>query len=317
MAFQIHADESVARGVRRIVRDQIDRALEGLTGRDPADEEEAIHDARKRIKRIRAVLRLARGAFGRGRATRENVRFRDLGRRLAGVRDATVLVRAFDGLVGRPGDPGRAGEFAPVREQLVRSLRDVTREVLGEGEAVELVARGLVEARRDARGWKLRGEGWDPLAVGLDWIYRKGRRAFAEASKCPTDAALHEWRKRVKDLWHAAEVLRPIRPGPVSRLVDQAHKLADALGDDHDLAVLREVFPDPDGGCGDVPVGRVIVPRIERRRAELQAEALRLGQSLYEEQPRAFLARFGAYWLAWRSEIDAARYDQACEATPS
>ena len=53
----------------------------------------------------------------------------------------------------------------------------------------------------------------------------------------------------------------------------------------------------------------VILPLIDRRRAELQRDAFALGRSLYGERPRDFVARLGAYWRAWRSEAEAARFD--------
>ena len=50
----------------------------------------------------------------------------------------------------------------------------------------------------------------------------------------------------------------------------------------------------------------VILPLIDRRRAELQRDAFALGQSIYGERPRDFVARLGAYWRAWRAEAEAA-----------
>jgi hypothetical protein len=42
-------------------------------------------------------------------------------------------------------------------------------------------------------------------------IYRRGRKAMQHAQADPTNENLHEWRKRVKDLWHAEQILRPAR----------------------------------------------------------------------------------------------------------
>ena len=304
MAFQLKPDESVTKGVRRLARAQIDKALDGLTGRDGTDPEEAVHDARKRFKRVRAVIRLARGGLGRKLADREDTRFRDAGRPLSEVRDAGVLVQAFDGLV-----EGRPESIGPVREVLLRRKREVCRRVLEEGDALAKVARAIEEARRDVKRWGVAGDDWDALAGGLERIYRRGRRAFREASEAPTDESLHELRKRVKDLWYVMDILKPIRPGYTEGRGEEAHRLADLLGDDHDLAVLRQAL----SGSGDMPCDgaavEVILPLIERRRADLQRDAFALGRSLYVERPRDFVARLGAYWMAWRSEAEAARFD--------
>ena len=138
MAFQLKPDESVAKGVRRLARAQIDKALDGLTGRDGTDPEEAVHDARKRFKRVRAVIRLARGGLGRKLADREDTRFRDAGRPLSEVRDAGVLVQAFDGLVER----------SATRADRSRSARPEKRSCAASGRSVGVCWRRETPWRR-------------------------------------------------------------------------------------------------------------------------------------------------------------------------
>jgi hypothetical protein len=181
--------------------------------------------------------------------------------------------------------------------------------VLDEGDALARVARTMEEARSDLKHWDLAGDDWEALEGGLKWIYLHGYRAFHEASESRTDENLHEWRKRVKDLWYVMDLLQPIRPGFTEGWGEEAHKLADDLGDDHDLAVLRQVFTDPGDRLGVPAAGVVIVPLIDRRRVELQQDAFTRGRNLYGERPKRFLAQLGAYWRAWRSEIEAARFE--------
>jgi CHAD domain-containing protein len=309
MAFQIKADESVAQGVRRMARNQIDRALDGLTGRSGAEPEEVVHGARKRFKKVRAVLRLMRDALGRKVYRRDNSRFRDAGRPLSEVRDAGVLVETLDQLIERYGDQGRPEVIGSARERLLRRKREVYQRVLDEGDALAKVARAMEEARGDVKRWEVAGDDWEALEGGLKGIYGRGHRAFHEALESRTDENLHEWRKRVKDLWYVMDLLKPIRPGFTEGRGEEAHKLADDLGDDHDLAVLRQVLSDPKDRLGVHSAGGVIVPLIDRRRAELQQDAFTLGRRLYGERPKLFVARLGAYWRAWRSEIEAARFD--------
>ena len=83
MAFRFKAEESVAKGIERMARGQIEKALEGLTGQNGAAPEEVVHDVRKRFKKVRALLRLARGGLGRKLVDRENARFRDAARPLS------------------------------------------------------------------------------------------------------------------------------------------------------------------------------------------------------------------------------------------
>lgn len=301
MASQFKADERVEKGIRRIARGQIARALDGLAGRTDAGPGEVVHDVRRRLKKVRALVRLARSGLGRKAAHREGDRLRDAGRALSEVRDAGVLVAALDALVARLGDRGRAEAIAAAREALVAECRAVERRVLDEGDALAESVRSLEEFRRDAGHWEVEERGWAALEGGLRRIYGRGYRMSRTIPPTPTDEVLHEWRKRVKDLGYALDIFEAIRPEYTTSRRELAHKLASLLGDDHDLAVLRSRFSGPGEGG--------ILPLIDARRLELRREALSLGPILYAEGPRRFVARIGAYWKAWRSEAEAAGFD--------
>jgi hypothetical protein len=113
----------------------------------------------------------------------------------------------------------------------------------------------------------------------------------------------------VKYLWHQLQVLQPIQLGQLTALVDQAHTLANALGDDHDLAILSYKFMEEPDRFPDRATMHTLTDLIAHRRALLQEQAMTLGHCLYEEKPRIFVDRLREYWRAWRGE--------ASKATPS
>jgi CHAD domain-containing protein len=140
----------------------------------------------------------------------------------------------------------------------------------------------------------------------LKRIYRNGREAFAVAQADPSQEHLHEWRKQVKYLWHQLQVLQPIQPGQLTTLADQAHTLANALGDDHDLAILAHKFLEEPERFPDRGTVHKLVDLIVRRRVLLQEHAMTLGHCLYEEKPRQFVDRLRVYWHAWRGKASKA-----------
>jgi CHAD domain-containing protein len=293
MAFQLKIDEPLSKGVRRIVKDQIDKVIDELTGLSDQGPEEVVHEARKRFKRVRAVLRLARPGLELKLYARENTRFRDAGRPLSEVRDAEALAVAFDALIERTGDSGHVEAVSSIRSALAERKREVSRRVLDEENALEAATAAVLEARRGVKRWQIAGEDQDIIESGVGRIYRKGRRASREASCNPTDEHLHEWRKRVKDLWYVLDILGPLRPEFFQDREAEAHRLADALGDDHDLAVLRRIIADPDSGVGNGVQIEAILPLIDLRRAELQADAFSLGKSVFTQKPKAYVASLG------------------------
>src|SRR4030095_12488027 len=80
---------------------------------------ETVHELRKRLKKMRAVLRLVRDELGEEVFDRENGVLRDLGRKLSPARDATVRVSALDLLRKEKGRGLSSRDFSPLRKRLV------------------------------------------------------------------------------------------------------------------------------------------------------------------------------------------------------
>src|SRR5690606_16072424 len=95
--FNLH--QSVKAEERITLSKQVDRALADLDNRDNLHE--GVHQARKRWKKIRALLRLLQKPLG-NTYRRENKTFRNLGRSLSGLRDAEALVETVDLLSQSP-----------------------------------------------------------------------------------------------------------------------------------------------------------------------------------------------------------------------
>ncbi len=300
MAFRLNADESVGDGIKRIVRRQIDHALEAIQQRDGDDE--AIHEARKRFKRIRAVLRLVRDELGNKVYRLENTCFRDAGRPLTEVRDARVLLDTLDQLTEHFAGQVTAGALAKGRKTLKANRRGVRRRVLQEEDALARVTASLTAARARVPDWRITHRGWSALRRGLRRVYRRGSRALVVASADASVEDLHEWRKQAKYLWHQLQVLEPVWPQVMHELAAQTHALTQHLGDDHDLAVLRQTVSATPDGFGGANAAATLLALIDRRRLELQHEAFQLGRRLYRDKPKAFTRRIKGYWKAWRSD---------------
>jgi CHAD domain-containing protein len=305
MSFELKRGESLRKGIRLIARKQMDEALEQLAGPPKGSRDEGVHEARKCFKKVRAVLRLVRPAVGGKRYRRENACFRDAGRPLTEVRDAKILVETLDQLCERFAEHVVGRSFAGVRRALQDNLRAVRRRVLDEGEAFAVAAEAVRQARERVKGWADFPDRWASLGRGLEGVYRRAAAALEEAAADPTVETLHEWRKQAKYLRYQLEVLRPLWPERLGELADEADRLGELLGDDHDLATLRRALTDGPGPPGDEGDREVLLALIGRRRADLEQEALLLGRRFFQEGPRAFARRVKGYWRAWRAGAEA------------
>ncbi|WP_223690243.1 CHAD domain-containing protein [Leifsonia poae] len=201
--------------------------------------DDAVHQARTRVRRLRSVLQVYRRAFQSTAARRLRQRLRELSTALGEVRDLQVRASALSGLAaagtGNDGDDvllriadesGSAAESA--RLSLLADLRRADRR--------ELLAE--LEAFASA----------PPLGEhGQKHPRRFARRALARAAAAikplgPDDTAdrLHEARKAARRLRYAAEASVDVLGRSAVRLAAAAESLQESLGRARDLQLLSE-----------------------------------------------------------------------------
>lgn len=290
-SYRLQTDEPVAEGVRRIARGQIDLAVELLENADDGDLGEAIHESRKAFKRVRALVRVARDRLGDETYRRENETFRDVGRALSSVRDARVMVDTLEDLTSRYGEEIPDGGFRGLHDTIRAEAQSAHAQIENDPAAVRDVLLTLRAARARVESWPLPDSGdLRSLAPGFERIYRRGRRAQRIAAAGASTEAMHDLRKRAKDLWHAAQVLRAAGPKPMKKLARRAHSLSDVAGEDHDLAVLLAGARERAHTLrpGELALLDALVVR---RRAALQQDALARGRRVYGRKPRKVARR--------------------------
>jgi CHAD domain-containing protein len=294
--YRLRTGEYVPDAIRRIARGQLIEAHQGLGLAPGRKLGEAVHDTRKRLKRLRTLVRLSRDAIGEKAYERENAAFRTVGRRLSATRDARVMLETLDALCERFADelPERVtgalrGRLHADRERAETALRD------GEVDTAA-VLDALTAAIARTPAWRFDDDGFDALAPGLRRIYRRGRKAMRKARKDPSPARLHESRKRAKDLWHATQVVRRAEPKRLKAVSRRAHDLSDVLGDVHDLDVLRGYVLSHPQLFADDASKLALLAVIDHRARSLRKKALKRGRRLYERSPKKFVRRIERGW---------------------
>jgi CHAD domain-containing protein len=300
--YRLHGDEYVPDGIRRIARGQLLNARDALSGTSARKVGEAVHDARKRLKRVRASVRLARDAIGEQTYERENVALRETGRRLAAGRDAQVLLETLDALGERFADELAPHATGDLRARL-QDERDHALAATREDDAgIAAVLGALDEAIVRTPTWTFECDGFDALSPGLRRIYRRGRKRMRAARQDPSPENLHEWRKRVKDLWHATQIVRVAQPKRLKLVSGRAHDLADLLGDANDLHILRDYVVTHPQCFADAASKRALLAVIDRRSDALRDKALKRGRRLYKRKPKRFVGAIERGWSEHASD---------------
>jgi CHAD domain-containing protein len=295
--YRLKRKETPVQGLRRIAEGRADHALEQLREHPDKHTAASVHEARKDLKKLRSVLRLVRDELGDDVYRRENVRHRDAGRLLSGARDAEVKLETLSGLIER--FPERLSEerLAP----LIAAL-EAERQRLAQLDDQGVLERAVAEIEAGEAAvadWPLNTNDWSLIEPGLEREYRRGRKRFVAVREEATDEAVHEWRKRVKDLWYQLRLVRNAWPEVLDEVADQAHDLSDLLGDHHDLAVLRDDALERRDLLADGELEKLLAS-VSERQDQLADEALVLGERLYAEKPKGFVERVRSYWQAWR-----------------
>jgi CHAD domain-containing protein len=296
MAYAIEQGERLSDAIPRIVIERIDTARQQLLdeGEDPA---ERVHNARKRFKESRAVVRLVRFALHEQYSV-ENAWFRDAGRDLASLRDADAVLEALDKLRDIADGFHQRRVLRRLRRRLAHSQRRSRMTDLVS--RIENAASQLPVAKARVTVWPVLSDDFATIGDGLRRTYRDGARAVHHAMMERTPQAFHDLRKRVKDHWYHSQLLRNVWPPVMKSYRDELEQLSQALGDRHDLDVLRQVAVDQIGFGTDFDL-RVLHGLIDVRVAELSERAATIGQRIYSEAPDALHNRFESYWTVWQA----------------
>ena len=284
----LRPDRPVPDEVRRVATELYDAALGAL---DLDDRHEAVHEVRKALKLLRALVRLVRGVAPE-LYDHVNTRARDTARLVSDQRDAAAVVEALAHLDDRTDEASEA----------VTAARDALADRRDGGEVVDdldgrlvTVGERLRQDRAAVPSWELPDTGFDALAGGYAKTYGRLRDRAADAAVDDAVDTWHQWRKRAKYHRHHAELLAPAWPAALDAREDALHDLTDLLGDDHDLAVVLDVLDqvDPD------PAHHTALASLAGARSRrLRAHALLAARPLVVEDVDDHVARVRAAWEA-------------------
>jgi CHAD domain-containing protein len=292
MDFRLHRDEPLPAGVRRLAAHQLENAISQIETLGP-EWEAQVHEARKALKRLRALACLVRAELGAEAMCWENRSLGLAARLLAGPRDAAALVECLDHL-----DAWSGKTHPRVRAWLVaRKGQSGAKPAVG-GEVLDALRWAQVRVEQ----WPLQGQGWETIGPGVQWVYAQGRLFMRLAQAEGGEERFHRWRRYAKYGWYHTQILGELWPPLMAATQDELDRLGAALGADHDLAVLAGLLATEGPARGARREILDLGLLFPRRQAQLQAEALVLGRRLYAEKPGALERRWGRYWEAWRGE---------------
>jgi CHAD domain-containing protein len=289
----LKSGQSVPNEIRRIVLQQLDRATSELTSIGDPESDEAIHDARRRVKKIRAIIRLVRPVLSKEH--RSDPALRQVSKLLAPVADGQGVIDTLNLMIKRYRRELPPKTAEAIRSDLIDRGRRIDTQASKEG-VLEKAQMTLRAERQRVKKWKISAEGFRAVAPGLKASVRRARGAMVDAWLHPTAAHHHTWRRHVKNHWFHVRLLSARCGYRLQSYQRQLEALDGILGEYHNLVLLHEVL------VSDTALARVEVARclsiVERYQRALRRNAHVLGIRVYSEKPRRFVRRVRELWDA-------------------
>jgi CHAD domain-containing protein len=287
MSFRLKPSRRPGKDLRSAVLAQL-KKIERRLRVGSADD---VHGVRKRLKRVRAALLLLRPVMGKQRWRHEDRFYRDIARALSGTRDAQAI-RA--GLSMLEQDQDRAWPKAAGR-LLIETAEHGAGTAGGRRFEGAMLAQRVRAGRKALAKLSVRDLGWADVLERAEKCYRDGRKGLQHAIDTGDSESLHEWRKSVQRHWRQMQLLQRIEPEAIGARVRLAAELSDRLGEANDMALIEQrARACAAAGIEASGMSRLIALALERQRA-LRAEAIRLGQRLFDAKPRTFRHRLASY----------------------
>lgn len=285
MSYRIDPRQSLTQEIRRIATEELESALGHLAaaGTDP---DTALHDCRKRLKSVRALIRLVRSGdpkFSRA----QNARCQKASARLAAPREAAALVETLDRLAEEyPGETSD-GMLDPIRDDLLARHASLLDQDLRKAVAAAAAACRTVLSRFD--GLDLSDQpkaAAEILAAGVRKTMQRARKAFQHAKERGDASDFHDLRKAAKAHTRHLALLGKVWPSRVKPRIKALDALGDRLGDLHDIFVLRALLHD-DGKAPGSPEATRLLDRLARRtERRLRKTCLRDAADLFHDSPK-------------------------------
>jgi len=294
VGFRLKPDETVSNEIRRIVLKQFDLAATELKMVGDPESDEAVHDARRRVKKIRAIVRLVRPVLDKtSRALDPDLR--RVSKLLAPVADGQGVIETLNELGRRYRQVLPQKTVEALRADLLAREQRIDARAKNE-HVLQEAKRTLREHRAEVRRWQFSSDGFGAIAEGLKDSVRRARNAMVVAWLHPTAAHHHAWRRYVKNHWFHVRLLEERCGNHLMPLQRRLETLDGVLGEYHNLVLLREVLAgDSNLSERDVAQCLRVVTRYQRA---LRQHAQVLGLRVYSEKPRRFVRRVRTLWRA-------------------
>ncbi len=293
MRFYLTKRETTHQSIKRIFLELVNKNS-SLLNEHGENVDKSIHDARKNFKKLRAVLRFVRSDLDILFYKSHNIHFRNLSRKISGLRDSFVIIESLQKLLNEQNR--NTNNYDDLIQSLQNDHHNTKNRILFEENAPLSVVSSLRYSVSEFENLPSINDGFSTLKSGLNTIYSKGKFFLDLTYSEPSSEVFHELRKNVKYLWHLLQIIQPINYRKIKKLTIQFKQLSDFIGDEHDLHELHQIIIQKN--IEDFE----LLKMIRAKQFELKANAWKLAEELYKKSPKDFVDELNEDFIKWKEK---------------
>lgn len=302
MSIQLEYQEDFSSGVKRLMIKECQTALESIEEADQEEEKhDAVHEARKAFKKIRACLRLVRDEVDY--YSEENKWFRDRGREISDIRDATANIEALNKLKKQYDSELYKNSFSDLRKSLLNQRKEMADQVFRTENRLENIHDAVEKKVKEIPNWPLDIQSFEDIRPSIKRTYTRGVKGLRNSLENGEIKDYHEWRKRVKYLRYQIDILNRLWPQVFETFEDELHDITDLTGFLHDMHNLQHSSQKLDDPFSDEKERILFYALTDKQQKYLKNHALLKGRKFYTDSPSKFCDQFEVYWKTHQEEI--------------
>ena len=256
-------------------------AARGAAAMTEAGTTHAVHEARKALRRARAVLELIADALPKSERRAVKKELQLARRTLSTIRDHAVAPDTLAGLTLDDEDRATGKKVLDNAAEAMPAVAEI-KQLLTDSAAR---AAAQIEALEAALPHEL---GWSTVGVGLRNVYRAARDARKKAKH--SAKAFHAWRRRAKELVYQLELLGDHAGVRTKEIHGEVAGVTDAMSTAVDLIMLHE-FVETYGQGVDPEALERLQHTIDTQLEQIMGDARKAAAGPFRAKPRQFSKR--------------------------
>ena len=276
--LHLRRNKPIGEELQMLVRLHLEAALTQLSGNNVSPK--PVHEARKAIKKVKAVIQLASPALGSVHRKLVSEKLHDAMMRLGPLRDAEVQVQALDllmeteGLMPEDFSSVRAGLADIAKQRRANDIRQIPR-----------VRESLEEALRSVNKWLLDPLQGKDVSRRIRRSYRRGRSLLDLCQVHNDSETFHSFRKTVKQLWYSIRITSEFWPEQGADLTHELGLIGDLAGKERDFTLLSMTLRQGPAN----KAAHHLIAMLDEELPKLRRATLTAAISFYEQKPKAFV----------------------------